>query len=476
MKYMNSQKKLFLFFFFLLSACIFCACNNKGGLGDPVVTYYWYNADGKEYHKENVQKGEQVKNPSLPSDTDKWDYIEWEKKTDTTFYAVREPKVTYFQGNVFQIIIKDLGGNPVSTGSGFVFNRDGWFVTNAHVMKGAYFADAVFNIPNEEEGESYTYLDITMGTYYNANKDIYIGQIKNYSSIIQHYKEIPIETSYSQGDVSYSVGYPQSSVELKLNKGVVTENWADLYEKLYSGNTYICSSAYIAPGSSGGILVDDELRVIGITTLGWTNDEDKFISGASISAFNFKNTLENTNEDELLHVSIRFHADESDFIMYFLRGIDDHRKGKAEMTTANNGATSIIYEWKNTGTLSGGGYYEENYTKIVASNGFIGLTLDVYFSAGGRLEVILLGTYDPVKEIDDFSFSYKFYYNNSKWYGLVSDNVNYSTNYSLSLNSYYTDKSYGYTITSEDILDAKEFFNRFYMQLLNDLHDVTRLP
>ena len=162
----------------------------------------------------------------------------------------RTPEISDFVGNVFQVAVQDLGGQPIAFGSAFVFNSDGWFITNAHVMENAQYAQAVFNIPNTQTGESYTYLDINLGSYFNLDKDIYIGKVENYHSISSYYKDFSLTQNYKIGDTTYSVGYPNASAELVINKGEITKEWSDLYEKLYSGNSYICSSSYIAPGSS----------------------------------------------------------------------------------------------------------------------------------------------------------------------------------------------------------------------------------
>ena len=54
--------------------------------------------------------------------------------------------------------------------------------------KDAFSAQAIFNIPNESAGESFTYLDINMGSYFHKEKDIYdimgdIDDMKLHSSM-----------------------------------------------------------------------------------------------------------------------------------------------------------------------------------------------------------------------------------------------------------------------------------------------------
>ena len=66
------------------------------------------------------------------------------------------------------------------------------------------------------------------------------------------------------------------------------------------------SDSYIAPGSSGGILVSENLEVIGITTLGLYADENKQVyeSGGSIPTISFVNHLTNLREAEIKKLNL----------------------------------------------------------------------------------------------------------------------------------------------------------------------------
>lgn len=86
------------------------------------------------------------------------------------------PPKDRFIGNVFQIVTKTLGGQVYARGSGVVINSDGWFITNSHVMEGAYYADAYFEIPNAESGESVTRLKIAQAAVDDPAKDFSSGR------------------------------------------------------------------------------------------------------------------------------------------------------------------------------------------------------------------------------------------------------------------------------------------------------------
>lgn len=257
----------------------------------PVTSYAWWDAQGNLISEARVVDGEDVPVVALPEDDGKWKYTEWTLESNSNkriYTAKRVPNTDYFVGNVFQIITEDENGNPVGAGSGFILNKDGWFITNNHVMEGADKASAFFDIKDSESGNQYTRLKVIGGAYCNSQKDIFIGKLDGYCEIEEYYKNIPFTTEYSSGENSYTVGYPNSSVKMEINSGKILEEYSDIYDKI-NGVYYILSDSYIAPGSSGGILVNEELEVVGITTIGLYSDESQQIyeAGGSIPTFVF---------------------------------------------------------------------------------------------------------------------------------------------------------------------------------------------
>lgn len=435
--------------------------------GNVERTYKWYDSDGTLLFKETVEMGESPTRYKLPEDTEKWDYIEWRYgRNQEELFAYRIPQNSYFVGNVFQIIIQDLAEQPIATGSAFVFNSDGWFVTNAHVMEDAYYAQAIFNIPNNETGESFTYLNINSGTYYHLDKDIYIGKIEGYNSLESYYKEFTVNSTYKTGEKTYSIGYPNSSTELNINEGRVTETWSNIYDKLYSGNSYICSSSYIAPGSSGGILVNEKFEVIGITTLGWTDENDEFISGAAISAFNFNNLLQNTNEQELISLQERFHNDEKAFIGLLNDMKADEADGETKKILFDDG--SLAYEYEYSEEINNGNDldYSKAVSLLVATDGWIRYSTEFYWSNGDRRIIAFYGYYDHQKGFVNFKYEFKYNWSDGNYYTVKCNNINYSPNVSLTLNQCFVDDhSNNYTPSDENITYAREQFNYIYEEL-----------
>ena len=444
-----------------------------GVLNSQYIVCSWYDADGTLLLENRIKDGEKPIDNPLPEDNDKWDYIKWKQNKDSinniSFTAQREPKNSYFVGNVFQIIVEDLGQTPIATGSAFVFNKDGWFVTNAHVVKDAYYLKGIFNIPNNTTNESFTYLEIESGSYYHLEKDIYIGKLKNYQSISNYYKDFSFTQSYAIGQNAYSVGYPNSSADLIISKGEVTNTWSDLYEKLYSGHSYICSSSVIAPGSSGGILVNENFEIMGMTTLGWFDDDDKFMSGAAISAYNYENLLKANSTDSLLipHIK-RFHGDEMVYINYYNAIRNLEAIGVGERVNMDDGSVIYVYEWTNEGTSNKTGDFTRKQVLSVSSNGFISFDDAIYWENGDRRETSFYGYYSNTRGLDEFAFDYKYAWADGTVTEVRCDDINYSTNLSLTLNkAYVVNAPYYYQISEDKYM--KEQFNNIYEWLRDDI-------
>ena len=263
----------------------------------------WKDYDGTVLEESFIIEDETVEERDLPEPQEGWIYTDWSESTghnEISYVANRTPDTSYFCGNVFQIVVKDQTGEPYCVGSGFVVNDEGWFITNNHVMENGYSASAYFDIKDEANGNKYTTLDILGGVYNDATKDIFIGKLANYEKIKDHYKEIKFTEEYAEGDTCYSVGYPDSSITLEINKGTVLEEYSNIRDKI-NGVYYLLSDCYIAPGSSGGILISEQFEVIGITSMGLYTDEThrELISGGSIPTLAFKEQLKNLNEADI---------------------------------------------------------------------------------------------------------------------------------------------------------------------------------
>ena len=266
----------------------------------------WKDYNGNILNEIFVAENEEIPLFKLPQSDDKWIYERWDQNNDgkqIIFQAVRTPNTDFFIGNVFQIVVKDEKGEPLGSGSGFVINEEGWFVTNNHVIEEGYSATAFFDIKDSENGQQYTQLKIIGGVYQDDKKDVFIGKLEGYKKIKEYYHKIDFTEQYTIGEKSYSVGYPNSSIKMEINSGKILEEYSDIYSKI-DGIFYVLSDSYIAPGSSGGVLVNESFEVIGITSMGLYSDSNKnyYISGGSIPYALFKHHLKNLAESDILSI------------------------------------------------------------------------------------------------------------------------------------------------------------------------------
>ena len=87
---------------------------------------------------------------------------------------------------------------------------------------------------------------------------------------------------------------------MEINSGKILEEYSDIYSKI-DGIFYVLSDSYIAPGSSGGILVNESFEVVGITSMGLYSDSNKnyYISGGSIPYTLFKQNIEKLTDSNI---------------------------------------------------------------------------------------------------------------------------------------------------------------------------------
>lgn len=442
---------------------------------DQLFTITWVDTEGNIL-LEREEKTGTIPEFNLPSESDKWEYVDWQPKVSVvnknqTYTAKRTIRESYFIGNVFQIIVYNLGNVPIATGTGYVFNEDGWFITNSHVMDDGYFASALFNIEDTVNHESFTKLEIDLASYNHSDKDIFIGKIDNYSIIGEnYYHEIKYSTEYDYGDITFSVGYPNSSIDLEINQGYVQEDLTSIYEKVYGGISYIGSSSYIAPGSSGGILVNENLELLGMTTIGISDINDNFELGGSIEVFNFSNLLEQSNDDDLEDFAIFMHPDEKAFIGYFKEAMEHYLDDDQDVLKQQyEGYTRYIYRWEDESTNTDGSSYAYESTFTIDSDMWMEFEETYYWDSGDRKTTKFYGFWSTNDGIDNFTFDFKYEWSDGVSYTIFSNNINYSENINLTLNDYSYTISYGYDLLESNVEYAKENFNSIYIWLLNDI-------
>ena len=166
-------------------------------------------------------------------------------------------------GSVVFIVVGDKDSEPFGQGSGFIVAKDR-IVTNHHVMQGArealvFFADGVSEPVDGVVADSPARDLAILAVKTGARAPLILGD----------------ELSVRQGNSVYALGAPQG-LELSLTNGIVS-GFRNVDEQFM-----IQTTAAMAPGSSGGPLLDSSGRVIGVTTSSFGDSPGIYFSiGAS---------------------------------------------------------------------------------------------------------------------------------------------------------------------------------------------------
>jgi S1-C subfamily serine protease len=151
-----------------------------------------------------------------------------------------------------------IGGQGTATGSGFVVDKDGTILTNAHVVDGA---DAV-TVSFEEGGES---IDAEVK---GVDADIDLAVLKIDPDQVEGLRAIPLGDSEQAevGDPVVAIGNPLG-FQRTVTTGIVSALGRQIDAPSgFSISNVIQTDASINPGNSGGPLLDAQGRVIGINS------------------------------------------------------------------------------------------------------------------------------------------------------------------------------------------------------------------
>ncbi len=162
---------------------------------------------------------------------------------------------------VVQIATSAQGGVQTGLGSGFIFDADGWILTNRHVVDDADELTVILNDTRQLDGEVYGVDPLTDLAIVKVEAD----------------EPLPVATIGSsedleQGQLAVAIGNPLGQFENTVTTGVIS----GLGRQIMAGSAQstnaerlsnlIQTDAAINPGNSGGPLLDSAGQVIGVNT------------------------------------------------------------------------------------------------------------------------------------------------------------------------------------------------------------------
>jgi len=150
---------------------------------------------------------------------------------------------------------------PKGFGSGFVVSRDGWIVTNHHVIANDYdapYSPYYVNV-SKKNGTSFKVTQVI--SFQNSQSiDIALIKVDGYQyDILPIYEYYDVEV----GDEVFTIGHPHGS-NFTQTKGNISNIFDDYYQ----------ITAALNPGNSGGPLLNINGQVIGVNTSGLRDSEN----------------------------------------------------------------------------------------------------------------------------------------------------------------------------------------------------------
>ena len=151
---------------------------------------------------------------------------------------------------------------PSGLGTGWFCNREGYLVTNNHVVAGERSISVTMFHKEKKGFGKKTFKKVRIVA---LNDDIDLALLKIEEPIEIDYPQLYIgdSTQVKVGDRCFAIGNPLG-LERTTSQGDISKA-----ARNYAGRLYIQMTAPIAPGNSGGPLFNDRGQVIGVTNMGY---------------------------------------------------------------------------------------------------------------------------------------------------------------------------------------------------------------
>lgn len=196
--------------------------------------------------------------PVILKETTPKQSLYFDEKQTIKLFQESSPSVVFIttKVNVRDFWSRDIYSVPKGTGSGFVWDKKGFIVTNYHVIKDASEANIRFN-----DGKNYK------ASLVGASIEHDLAVLKIFS-LLDKKEPIKIGTSsdLQVGQKVFAIGNP-FGLDYTLTSGIVSALGRTLQmENNFIIENLIQTDAAINPGNSGGPLLDSSGRLIGVNT------------------------------------------------------------------------------------------------------------------------------------------------------------------------------------------------------------------
>ncbi len=155
------------------------------------------------------------------------------------------------------IAVHDRNSEIMGTGSGIMIGRDGYILTNCHVVNGGRF----FSVRIEDDDEVYATDEIIK---YNSNLDMAIIRIQKKLRPLPIYRG---RQKLVRGQKVVAIGSPLGLFN-SVSDGIISGF------RTIGNEDMIQFTAPISHGSSGGAVLNMQGEIIGISTAGFDNGQN----------------------------------------------------------------------------------------------------------------------------------------------------------------------------------------------------------
>lgn len=166
------------------------------------------------------------------------------------------PIINIASSKTLSMTVPDAVGSTVliqsgnGHGSGFLISDDGYFLTNFHVVGQAKYVKIIWSDGVETLGEV---------VRSDRGRDIALlkGVNRDRSPILLRSNEINV------GQEVYAIGAPlDKELQNTVTRGIISAS------RILDGYKYLQSDVSVVPGNSGGPLIDESGRLVGVTVSG----------------------------------------------------------------------------------------------------------------------------------------------------------------------------------------------------------------
>ena len=150
---------------------------------------------------------------------------------------------------------------PIGLGSGFVIHRDGYVVTNDHVIAGEHRISVTIFRKNENELTKVTYENVRIVA---TSSDLDLALLKIESESEEIFDTVTLaadDNALRDGQTVFAIGSP-----LGLDR-TVSEGIISIANRVIGGRLYLQTTTQINPGNSGGPLFNLRGEVVGVNNM-----------------------------------------------------------------------------------------------------------------------------------------------------------------------------------------------------------------